>query len=374
MKKITNGGFAVAEAVKVCKPAVAALYPITPSTFVPEKITEFVNNGELDTEIILTECEFSSLSACIGASATGVRSFTATASQGLALMHEVLFAAAGMRLPVVIVVGNRALSAPLNIWNDWSDSIAERDSGALQFYAETNQEAVDLVIQAYKIAENENVLLPALVNFDGFWLTHTYEPVDIPDSVKGFLPDFKPTKLYLDVKKPMTQGTWASPKFFQQLKQAQEEAIQNSKKIIIQANEEFSKKFVRKYGNGLVENYKSADTMFVSMGSICGSIKEICDSEGCGLLRIRTYRPFPIDDIKKELSNAKTIIVLEKDISLGSKSGALFHEIRSALYGSSAKIVGIVAGLGGKDTTLEDLKQILKDSEKMKDGEVKWTK
>jgi len=186
MKKITNGGFAVAEAVKVCKPAVAALYPITPSTFVPEKITEFVNNGELDTEIILTECEFSSLSACIGASATGVRSFTATASQGLALMHEVLFAAAGMRLPVVIVVGNRALSAPLNIWNDWSDSIAERDSGALQFYAETNQEAVDLVIQAYKIAENENVLLPALVNFYVFWLTNTYEPFYIPYSLKVY--------------------------------------------------------------------------------------------------------------------------------------------------------------------------------------------
>ena len=212
VKKITNGGFAVAEAVKLCRPAVAALYPITPSTFVPEKLTEFVNNGELDTEIILTESEFSSLSACIGASATGVRAFTATASQGLALMHEVLFAAAGMRLPVVIVVGNRALSAPLNIWNDWQDSISERDSGALQFYAETNQEAVDLTIQAFRIAEDKDVLLPALVCFDGFWLTHTYEPVDIPDSIEGFLPDYKPEHAYLDPEKPITQGTWASPK------------------------------------------------------------------------------------------------------------------------------------------------------------------
>ncbi|MCK4883815.1 MAG: pyruvate ferredoxin oxidoreductase, partial [Candidatus Diapherotrites archaeon] len=204
LKTILNGSQAVAEAVKLCQPTVLPMYPITPSTHIPEALTQMKADGELNGTPITVESEFSALSACIGASATGVRTFTATSSQGLALMHELLHVTSGMRLPVVMTVANRALSAPINIWNDWQDSISARDSGWIQLYCESNQEALDTMIQAYKIAEDPRVLLPVMVCMDGFYLTHATEPVDMPtaEEVKSFLPEYKPEHAYLDPERP----------------------------------------------------------------------------------------------------------------------------------------------------------------------------
>ena len=243
MKKVIEGSHAIAEAVRLCKPSVIAAYPITPQTHIVEKISELVANGLLDAEYIKVESEHSAMAACIGAQATGVRTYTATASQGLALMWELLYVASGMRLPIVMNVANRSLSAPLSIWNDWSDAFGARDSGWIQLYCETAQEALDTTIQAYKIAEK--VLMPVMVCIDGFYLSHTYEPVDIPESLKGFLCDYKPS-VTLDPKNPITQGAYATPDYYQEFKQQQEIAMQAAKKAITQTNNEFSKTFKRK--------------------------------------------------------------------------------------------------------------------------------
>ncbi|MEO2151093.1 MAG: pyruvate ferredoxin oxidoreductase, partial [Thermococcus sp.] len=245
IRTVMKANEAAAWAAKLAKPKVIAAFPITPSTLVPEKISEFVANGELDAEFIKVESEHSAISACVGASAAGVRTFTATASQGLALMHEVLFIAAGMRLPIVMAIGNRSLSAPINIWNDWQDSISERDTGWLQFYAENNQEALDLILIAYKVAEDERVLLPAMVGFDAFILTHTVEPVEIPDQelVDEFLGEYEPKHAYLDPKRPITQGTLAFPAHYMEARYTVWEANENARKVIDEAFAEFEKKF-----------------------------------------------------------------------------------------------------------------------------------
>ena len=369
MKKVTSGGFAVAEAVKLCKPQVLAMYPITPSTFIPEKLSEYVAQGEMDAELVAVESEFSAISALVGASATGVRTFTATSSQGLALMHEILFAASGMRLPIVMAIVNRALSAPLNIWNDHQDSISERDNGWIQLYVENNQEAVDTIIQCFKIAEDRQVLLPVMMCMDGFFLSHTYEPVDIPESVSTFLPDYQPV-LYLDPERPMTQGAWASPDYYQDFRKEVSKAIENSRETIVRANDEFGKIYGRKYGDGLVETYGDSDTVVVSLGSICGSLKEVADKKGFEVLRVRSFRPFPKKEIERALAGKKEVIVLEKNISLGTNSGALFCEIRA--IARDAKTVNIISGLGGKDITLAHIEKFVDNSKNMEDGETLW--
>lgn len=377
MKKLLEGSIAVAEAVKLCGPKVIAAYPITPSTHIPEKLSEFVANGEMDADFIGVESEHSALSACIGASATGVRTFTATSSQGLALMHELLFVAAGMRLPIVVAVVNRALSAPLNIFNDQQDSVSERDAGWIQLYAETGQEATDMVFQAFKIAEDGAVLLPVMVCLDGFYISHTSEVIDVPDqpAVKSFLPDYAPKHAYLDPARPITQGAWAMQNEYFDLRNELSRAVDASLPKIRSVHDDFAAKFNRKYGDGLVEKYGSSTVVVVSMGSVCGNVKEVADKMGFELLRVRCFRPFPKQRIREELAGKELVIVLEKDVALGLGSGALFSEVRDAMYGSQKpKIVNFVGGLGGKDITIRDIESMVVTASSMKDGDVKWLK
>jgi len=370
MKRVMEGSHAIAEAVRLCEPKVIAAYPITPQTHIVERLAEMVANGQLDSEFLNVESEHSAISACVGAQATGVRTFTATASQGLALMHEILYIAAGMRLPIVMAVANRSLSAPLNIWCDWSDSLAERDSGWLQFYCEDVQEAFDTILMAYKISEDKNVLLPSMVCIDGFFLSHVYEPVDIPEKkqVNKFLPKYSGHILNSD--KPVSQGCWAGPKYFQEFKKSQQEAMEASKKVIKNVNNEFDKIFGRKYGNGLIEVYNpNKDYAIVSMGSVCGTVKHFIDNinDELTLIRLKTFRPFPNKDLKKILENYESVGILEKDISLGN-NGVLFTEIKSLI---NIPISNFIGGLGGKDITLKHVKEIF-DTIKKKDEGIHW--
>jgi pyruvate ferredoxin oxidoreductase alpha subunit len=375
MKKILEGSNAVAETVGLVKPAVIAAYPITPQTHIVEELAKMVANGKLKSKYLEVESEFSALSACIGATATGFRSFTSTSSQGLALMHELLFAGAGMRLPLVMIVANRALSAPINIWNDQQDSISERDSGWVQIYVETVQEAVDSLLQAYKIAEENFV--PVMICMDGFYLTHVIEPVDIPEQNKTnkFLPEYIPKFLYLNPKKPITQGGFAYPLPYMNSRKQLSDSILDSIKTVKKVNEDFFKHFKRKYGDGLVEEYKNdRNVCIVAMGSVCGTIKEVVDkTKGVGLVRVRCFRPFPRDEIEKVLKNKKAVIVIDRDISLGNR-GALFTEIRDSLYGlkQKPKIVNFIAGLGGVDISMEKIKKMIELSKNKEDGDMEW--
>lgn len=375
--KVMKGNEAAAWAAKLAKPKVIAAFPITPSTLVPEKISEFVANGELDAEFIKVESEHSAISACVGASAAGVRTFTATASQGLALMHEILFIAAGMRLPIVIAIGNRALSAPINIWNDWQDTISERDTGWIQFYAENNQEALDLILIAFKVAEDERVLLPAMTGFDAFILTHTVEPVEIPDQevVDEFLGEYVPKHAYLDPKRPITQGALGFPAHYMEARYAVWEAMENAREVIKQVFGEFEKKFGRKYQ--MVEEYRTEDAeiTLVTMGSLAGTVKEFVDrkrEEGLkiGAAKITVYRPFPIEEIKALAKKTKVLAILEKDISFGL-GGAVFGDVGRTLINESEKpiVLDFILGLGGRDVTFANLEEVIEISEKaMKEG------
>ncbi|NJE29937.1 pyruvate ferredoxin oxidoreductase [Thermococcus sp. 18S1] len=377
IRKVMKANEAAAWAAKLAKPKVIAAFPITPSTLVPEKISEFVADGELDAEFIKVESEHSAISACVGASAAGVRTFTATASQGLALMHEILFIAAGMRLPIVIAVGNRALSAPINIWNDWQDTISERDTGWLQFYAENNQEALDLILIAYKVAENEKVLLPAMVGFDAFILTHTVEPVEIPDQelVDEFLGEYEPKYAYLDPARPVTQGTLAFPAHYMEARYTVWEANENARKVIDEAFAEFEKKFGRKYQK--IEEYRTddAEIIFVTMGSLAGTVKEYVDhlrEQGIkvGVAKMTVYRPFPIEEVRALAKKAKVLALLEKNVTF-SVGGALFQDFSRALINESEKpkIVDFILGLGGRDVTFKDLDEALAIAQKALNGE-----
>jgi pyruvate ferredoxin oxidoreductase alpha subunit len=370
MKKVIETSEAVAIAAKLCKPDVVGIYPITPQTHIPERIADMVYDGEADIRLINVESEHSALSACIGAQLAGSRTFTATASQGLALMHEVLFVASGLRLPIVMAVANRALSAPINIWNDHQDSIASRDSGWMQFFVESAQEAFDTVIMAYKIAEHKNVLTPAMVCLDGFTLSHVYEPVDIIEQaeVDKFLPKYSPL-FKLDTEKPMTFGPIGLPNSYMQFKQQQHDAMHSAVEIIKTANDDFKKEFGRSYGNGLLESYKMEDAEYavVCMGTICGTARVVVDDlrksgKKAGMIKIKSFRPFPEDDLINAAKKLKSIAVIDRDISIGQQ-GALFTEARSTLYSSCGLLVhGFIAGLGGRDVTKE---QIMQAFEKM---------
>lgn len=357
MKKVMECSQAIAEAVKLSNVDVVPMYPITPQTHIVERIAEMIADGEIKAESILVESEHSALSAALGATAVGARTFTATSSQGLALMHEVLFIVSGLRLPIVMAVANRALSAPLNIWNDHSDSIASRDSGWIQLYVESSQEAYDTTLQAFKIAET--VRLPVMVCVDGFILSHVWEPIDFMN--KSLVGKYNP-KVKLDPLKPITVGAIAFPDTYMEFKKQQEEAMQSSLNIIKNVN----KTFKRKYGNGLIEEYKikDADIVILSMGSVCGTIRVFVDemrNKGIkiGLLKLRCYRPFPREDLIKVLKNVKTIKVIDKSYSYGN-AGAVYTEVRDALFNTKINIEGFVMGLGGKDITLKDLEKIVK--------------
>ena len=371
VRKTAEGSEAVAEAVRNCEPDVVACYPITPSTHIAEKLALYYANGELKS-YITTEAEFTSISAIIGASAAGSRAFTATSSQGLALMHEAVYCAAGMRLPLVMVVGNRALSAPLNIWNDQQDSIAERDAGWLQIYCESNQEAVDSTIQAFKIAES--VLLPTMVCFDGFFLTHAVEPIDVPtmEEVRRFLPKYQP-KVKLDPENPISMGEYAFPSHYQMFREDVHKDLLASAAKVREVHDEFARMFGRSYGNGLLEKYllDDAEYVFLSFGSVCGNAKDAVDTlrakgEKVGVLRVRLYRPFPYAEVAKALEGKKAVAVFEKSYSLGAKP-PLYTDVVAALAEAERRpvISSFVGGLGGKDVRVEDVAAML---QKLKTG------
>lgn len=362
MRLVLRGNMATAYAAKLARVEVIPAYPITPSTLFPEKISEFVANGELKCQFVNCESEHSAMSACIGASAAGARVATATSSQGLALMHELLFIAAGLRLPIVMAIGNRALSAPINIWCDHQDTIAERDSGWLQFYAERNQEALDLMLMAFKICEDHRVLLPAMVGLDAFVLTHTMECVDVPEQeeVDKFLPPYKPV-YKLDVNNPMTFGAFSSPDTYMEFRYAVQLAMENARSVIDEVFAEFEQRFGRKYQRVVPFMVEDADVILVTMGSMSGTAREavrVLRSKGkkVGLVKITTLRPFPKDMLKKYTENAKVVVVFERNISLGC-SGAVYPEIASIFVNSSKrpKIYDFIIGLGGRDILVEDI-------------------
>lgn len=367
MLKAIEGSMAVAEAIKLCRPHVISAYPITPQTHIVEELASMIADGELKAEYVNVESEHSAASVVLGASATGARTYTATTSQGLLLMIEVLYNIAGLRLPVVLGGVNRAVSAPINIWNDYQDTITARDAGWIQLYAEDNQEACDMHIQAYKIAEREGIMLPVMVCMDGYLITHSIEPVDIPteEEIRRFLPPYKPAN-YLTTKKPLTFGYLMGTEGYMETRYQIHEAMEGAKDIIEETAKEFSSTFGRYYG-GLVEKYRldDAEVAIVSMGTAVGAIKEVVDDmrkEGrqIGALKVRTYRPFPKEAIQDALEGVRGVLVIEKDISLGS-SGALCADIKEALYGMSKapKVKGFIAGLGGREVTHDTIKQAL---------------
>jgi pyruvate ferredoxin oxidoreductase alpha subunit len=361
-----EGSIAIAEAVKLADTEVVAAYPITPQTHIVERLAEYVANGELNANYIPAESEHSAMSACLGSSAVGARTFTATASQGLELMHEVLFVAASLRLPIVMVVADRALSGPLNVWGDHSDAMATRDCGWIQIFAENAQQAFDLVICAFRIAEDNNVLLPTMIHVDGFHLSHVIEPLYLmeKEKVKAFLPDYK-HPYALNPDKPVTMGAFGPPNIYTEAKKAQVMALLDSKKVILDVWKEFGKISDRHYLP--VEEYRTdgADTLLLTMGSYSETAMIAIDNlrakgKKVGLIRLRLWRPFPFEEFRKAVANSKTIIVLDRALCPGGPTGPVFSEVQSALYNLSTKpkVISFVGGLGGRDmsgTTFENM-------------------
>lgn len=360
MKRVLTGNEAAAIAAKLARVQVVSAYPITPQTIVVERLSEFIANGELDAEFIKVESEHSAMSACIGAAAAGARAFTATSSQGLMLMSEMLFVAAGLRLPIVMTNANRSLSAPLSIWCDQQDSMAVRDSGWIQIYCENNQEILDNTIQAFKIAERE--LLPVMVCYDGYILSHTVEPVDVPEEniVEKFLPAYN-YPFSLDPENPVSIGVVGTPPYYTEFRYMLQQALTKSTNTIKEVGAEFGKFFGRPYG--LIEDYRceDAEVVMVTLGSLAGPLKEVVDErrsrgEKVGMVKLRVFRPFPAEDLANVIKNARAIGVVEKDVSLGS-FGGVFLDVTNAMCsaGISVPTVNFICGLAGRDVSPSDL-------------------
>ncbi len=377
-----NGDEAVAFAVKQSDVDVVAAYPITPQTIIVEKFSEYVANGEVQTEFICTESEHSAISASLAASVTGARAFTASASAGLALMHEILFVTSGSRAPVVMAVANRALSSPINIHGDHSDSMAERDSGWLHLYVENAQEAYDSIIQAFKIAEDPDVSLPIIVGLDGFAISHTLENVNVlsEDDVKQFIGERvlpmvmthegKTVPFKLDPDNPMTMGPNVSQARYFEFKRQQEEAMQIALKKIQDVNISYAALSGRSYGDGLIDAYRLDDAEFavVVIGSTAGTLKVLIDelrSEGikAGLLRLRVFRPFPVTQLQNALKHLKAVAVMDKTMSFGGFGGPLFNEVRNAFFDFKERplILNYIFGLGGRDSKPNDMRKIFEN-------------
>jgi pyruvate ferredoxin oxidoreductase alpha subunit len=360
MLKQVEGSAAVAEAVALARPEVICAYPISPQTHIVEGLGERVKDGSLTPcEFINVESEFAAMSVAIGSSAAGARTYTATASQGLLFMAEAVYNASGLGLPIVMTVANRAIGAPINIWNDHSDSMSQRDCGWLQLFAETNQEALDLHIQAFKIAEE--LSMPVMVCMDGFILTHAYERVDMPSQadVDAFLPPYEPRQV-LDVNDPVSIGAMVGPEAFMEVRYLAHAKQTMALERIPQIAAEFKARFGRDSG-GLVRSYRceDADTVVIALGSVLGTIKDAVDEmrssgEKIGVLGIQSFRPFPLDAVRQALQNAKRVVVLEKSFSVGL-GGVVSTDVRLALSGLQLQGYTVIAGLGGRSITKASL-------------------
>jgi 2-oxoisovalerate ferredoxin oxidoreductase alpha subunit len=376
---IDTGNHVVAYAAKSARAKVVAAYPITPQTTIVEKIAELVVSGEMNAEYVCVESEHSAMAACIGAAAAGVRTFTATSSHGLALMHEALHWASGSRLPIVMVVVNRAMGAPWSIWPDFSDSLSQRDTGWIQYYCASNQEIFDTIIQAYRLCEHEKVFLPAMVCLEGFLLSHTYMPVKIHDQEKidDFLPSYKSGWL-LDLTNPFTHANIVSPEWYMEFRWMIQEAMENAKRLIPEIDKDYGKRFGFEHG-GLIENYEceDADLILFTMGTMGEEAKIAVDSlrrKGLkvGSARIRVFRPFPTEEIKKLAKRAQIFAIIDRHISFGME-GFLATEIKASTYDQEDQplIASFIAGLGGRDVTFKTIGGIAKKSLKwMRMGKV----
>ncbi|MBC7190605.1 pyruvate ferredoxin oxidoreductase [Candidatus Aerophobetes bacterium] len=370
-----TGDEIAAEAMRQINPDVVAAYPITPQTEIVQNFSQFVADGLVDTEMVRVESEHSAMSACIGAAAAGARAMTATCANGLALMWEVLYIAASYRLPIVMAVANRALSGPINIHCDHSDSMGARDSGWIQLYSENCQEVYDNLIQAVKIAEDPQVLLPVMVCFDGFIISHGTERAEIleDEKVKEFVGEFKKDYPLLDIKNPVTYGPLDLFDYYFEHKRQQIEAIQNSYPVIERVGKEYEKLSGRSYG--LVEGFNLDESEFVIMaiGSTAGTVKATIQElkekgVNVGLLKIRCFRPFPQEKLQEILKDKTCVAVMDRAASFGAVGGPLFLETRSALYDLDKKplLVNYIYGLGGREVTVEHIKKVVYDLEKIK--------
>ncbi|ACJ16968.1 2-oxoisovalerate:ferredoxin oxidoreductase, alpha subunit [Thermococcus onnurineus NA1] len=385
IRKVVSGNYAAAYAAKHARVEVVAAYPITPQTSIIEKIAEFIANGEVENlQYVAVESEHSAMAACIGASAAGARAFTATSAQGLALMHEMLHWASGARLPIVMVDVNRAMAPPWSVWDDQTDSLAQRDTGWMQFYAENNQEVYDGVLMAFKVAETVN--LPAMVVESAFILSHTYDIVEmIPQElVDEFLPPRKPLYTLTDFDNPVSVGALGTPADYYEFRYKIEKAMEKARKVIKEVGKEFGEMFGRDYSQ-MIELYRTddADFVFMGMGSLMGTVKQAVDilrEEGykVGAAKVRWFRPFPKDELYELAKNVEGIAVLDRNFSFGQE-GILFNEAKGVLYNTDARpiIKNYIVGLGGRDFTVSDVKKI---AENMKaviekgelDVEVDW--
>lgn len=369
MKKVITGNHAVSYGVKVSRAEVIAAYPITPQTQVVELLSEFCASGELKAKFIKVESEHSAMAACIGASIAGARAFTATSAQGLALMHELLHWAAGGRLPIVMADINRAMAPGWSVWTDQNDSLSQRDTGWMQIYCESNQEVLDSVIQGYKIAEK--VSIPLMLVLDAFVLSHTSEPVDIPEQSKVdlYLPPYNP-EIRIDIDNPRAFGGLLSPDYYFEMRYLLQKDMERAVQVAKEADDEFYEIFGRKYG--VVEPYKCEDAkiIIVVSSTVTGTARTVIDEmrkkgKKVGLLKIRFFRPFPFDDVKSVLLNADKVAVIDRNISYGA-GGIFFQEVKSALYNEKKRppIFGFITGLGGRDVTPEIIREIIEYTEK----------
>jgi len=364
-KKMLDGNGAATEALQLARVGVISAYPITPQSPIAEKLSELVASGELKARYIRVESEHTAMSAAIGAQLTGVRAATATSSVGLALMHEVLGVAAGCRVPIVMPIVNRALVSPWSLWCDHQDAMAERDSGWLQFYAESVQEVLDFILIAYKIAEHDDVLLPGMVCMDGFFLSHSTQPVLVPDkaAVDDFLPPYRCKNLYLDPKDPMFINNLISPDEFSEMRYQQKVAFDNAEKVIPAVQEEFYKRFGREYRVLDAHRCDDADVVLVTIGSMAGTAKHTANrmrEEGkrVGVVRIVSFRPFPYRELGAVLKGKKAVGVLDRSAGLGAQGAPVWLETVSAVPGDKSNIYSYVAGLGGRDITEKTVQDI----------------
>lgn len=375
MKEVITGDHAVAIGAKLCRVEVVPAFPITPQTLIIEHIADFVNDGELDARFLTMESEHSVMSAAAAASAAGTRVFTATSSQGLAFMHEMLYATAPLRLPVVMANASRTLAGPPGIWCEYNDSMGARDSGWLQVYVEDNQEALDMVIQSFRIAEDKRVLLPVMPCLDGFVLTHTVEPVDVPEQqeIDSFLPPYEPD-IILDPARPAMIGTFMPAEYIMELRRQTAGAVESAGDVIQEINGEFAKRFGRDYG-GLIDTYRmdDADIALITMGTVTSTSREVVDElrqkgEKAGIIKLRFFRPFPAGELKKAAEHVNALGVFDRSISYHG-GGQVYNEVLSALFGMTIPVINHLAGIGGRDVTKEQIKKMFELTRKAAKGE-----
>ncbi len=374
IKQRMSGNEAVAYAMKQINPDVMPAFPITPSTELPQFVSSYIANGEMDTEFIPVESEHSAMSAAIGAEAAGARTMTATSSAGLALMWEMLYVAASNRLPIALALVNRALSGPLNINCEHSDSMGARDSGWIQIYAEDNQEAYDNFIQAYRIAEHKDVMLPIMICQDGFIISHGVSNIELleDEAVKAFVGEYNPKHFLLNENEPMAVGPYAISCYGMESKRAHAQAMINARQVILDVAAEFEKISGKKYGFFEAYRLKDAEIAIVAIGSACGTTKDAVDllrAEGkkAGLLKVRVFRPFPGKELAGALRNCRAVAILDRCESFSANGGPLAAELSAALYQAKgqAEVLKIVYGLNGRDYTVEDARQVFADLEEI---------